>query len=375
MNWSTPRAAGKVRQPVSNQLSRRGFFAGTAWAASALGALAASATRAESAAIMSSPAGVEFDYVPVFNPQAKYKAVFAHDSGPRSCLDFYGKYLQTRLTTLTHGEISINVIGNAALGGADATVRNVRAGTLEFASATGAILGGMIAPEFALFDLPYLITSYSHFMRVVFGSPFLMKMHDIGLSRGVKLLTPFNGGLRHIFYKGTKAVLRPADLKGMKLRTMPAPLDVAMWNLAGAQATPLSYAEVYNALQHGVVDGLDNVFSSATSIRLDEVVKNVSLTAHRYQVNFPIVSVKWFNGLPKEYQDYVLQAAAEGSIYSIGNTVMEEEGRLPTLWTRAGIKVHMPDRKAFAEAMSKVYADFAHKMGGDEAVEAVRRLQ
>lgn len=370
---------GMAREsPLGPALSRRLFLAGAARAAGLLGvagAVGTSATKEASAAAPSTKAGDEFDFVPPFNPQAKHKATFAHDAGSRSMHDFYYKYFQTRLTALTKGEMSINVVPASGLGAPEATAKSVRAGTLEMTVVTGAILGGVISPEFALFDLPYLIKSWGHFMRVVFASPFVKKIREVGLSKGVYVLTPYHGGLRHIFYKGAKPILKPEDLKGVKLRTMPAPLDVALWNATGAEATPISFAEVYSALQQGVVDGVDNAFSTATSMKFDELVKNVSLTAYRYQVTFPIASDKWFKSLPQQYREYFLQVADEASIYATGVTLMEEEAKLPTLWMAKGIGVHMPDRKAFEEKMSKVYPQFVPKMGGQENVESILKMQ
>jgi TRAP-type C4-dicarboxylate transport system substrate-binding protein len=276
---------------------------------------------------------------------------------------------------MTKGEFSINIIGGGALGGGDAIAKSVRAGSVEICNASGAILGGVLSPEFPLFDLPYLIKSWGHLMRVALGSPYIKKMHEIGLSKGVQVLTPFNGGLRHIFYRSTKPILKPEDLKGVKLRTMNAPLDVDMWNAAGAQATPLSYAEVYNALAQGVVDGIDNTFDAATSIKVDEVVKSVTKTAHRYQLNYVIANNRWFQSLPKQYQGYFVQVVEEAAIYATGYVMMNDEVRQPVQWAKKGIAIYEPDRKAFENSMMKVYSEFGPKVGGQEAIDAILKMQ
>lgn len=377
-------------------VGRRIFLAGAARAATvlgmtgALGALGAltrddatkspqkeyaGGTAEAAAAIVSQATCDEFDFIPRFNPQAKYKGVFGHDSGPRGNNDVWGQYFQGRIHTMTKGEFSINIIGGGVLGGGDAIAKSVRAGSVEICNASGAILGGVLSPEFPLFDLPYLIKSYGHLMRVALSSPYIKKMHEIGLTKGVQVLTPFNGGLRHIFYRSTKPILKPEDLKGVKLRTMNAPLDVEMWNAAGAQATPLSYAEVYNALSQGVVDGIDNTFDAATSIKVDEVVKSVTKTAHRYQLNYVIVNDRWFQSLPKTYQEYLVQGVEEAGIYATGYVMMNDEVRQPVAWAKKGIAIYEPDRKAFENNMMKVYSKFGPQVGGQESIDAILKLQ
>jgi len=368
---------------LGTAVSRRVFLSGAAHAAKVLGVgggagVMLAATRSAGtveAAPPPAPQVEEFDFIPKFNPQAKYKGVYGHDTGPRSCCDVWGRYMQGRIHTMTKGEVSINMIGGGALGGGDAIAKSVRAGSVDMCNVSGAILGGVLSPEFPLFDLPYLLRSWGHLMRVALGSPYIKKLHDIGLSKGVQVLTPINGGLRHMLYMAPKPILKPEDLKGVKVRTMNAPLDVAMWNAAGAQATPMSYAEVYNGLQQGVIDGMDNSFTGAMTIKVDELVKSVTLTAHRYQLNFVVVNDKWFQALPKQYQDYFVQAVEEASIFTTGYTIMDEEVRWPLQLTKKGITLYIPDRKAFEARMTKVYSEFGPKVGGQEAIDAVLKLQ
>lgn len=360
---------------LGGKISRRGFVAGVGGITLATMAgyssvetpqatkLAAAATGTAPSAPDLQGAGSEIKVIPDYNPKAKYTAKYAFTAAKRSNPQAYGEYMAARLNSLTDGEISVNIMCCGQLGGEKENVEFAVSGAQEIANVSTSVTSTVLGKEFSIFDLPYLFVSWEHATKAGMSSPYVGRLRKKALEKGVRLLSIYAGGVRHILYKGTKPVITPGDIKGLKLRVMQSPLDIAQWNATGALATPMNYNEVYNALQQGVIDGLDNTFGSALSVKLDEVVQSVSLTAQRYQMMATMVNEKWFQSLPKKHQEIVVMADKEAALWAIGWIIFEEEVRAIAQLRSKNIKIFVPDRQAFAALMRTVWAKYESDFG------------
>ena len=106
----------------------------------------------------------------------------------------------------------------------------------------------------------------------------------------------------------------PRELRGVRIRTAPAPAWLATVNSLGATATGLPYGELYNGIQTGVVDGAELPVSAARALSVEEVADYLIETRHIYQMNVLVASAEWFNSLPKEYQDILLEEADKAGL-------------------------------------------------------------
>lgn len=148
--------------------------------------------------------------------------------------------------------LNVEVLDGAQLGGERDYIEGMFLGSIQMAQVSTAPVAGFI-PEFDLFSLPYLIRDTEHFKAVVSG-PVGAKYSELAEARGMKILAWFDNGYRNVFNK-VRPVVTPEDMDGLKIRVMESPLMVNTVNAMGGSATPMSYSELYTALEQGVLDG------------------------------------------------------------------------------------------------------------------------
>lgn len=233
--------------------------------------------------------------------------------------------------------------------------------------------GGGIAPfvpEVDLLNLPFVFKDMDHFYRVVDG--------DIGTNlAGVisdKLNAHFAGwmfsGVRNV-WNGKHPVYTPEDLKGLKLRVIGSPVVVDAFNAIGAQATPMSFGEVYTSLQQGVIDGAETDNIDLLLEKFYEVTKYVSLTGHLYLAAGMICNKDYVEGLSTKNKAAFDKAVAEAVVAereAVTEAALEAKEKLLEL----GIEFNEVDVAPFAELMQPVYEKYSSILGGVDVITALR---
>jgi TRAP-type C4-dicarboxylate transport system substrate-binding protein len=162
----------------------------------------------------------------------------------------------------------------------------------------------------------------------------------------------------------------PSDLKGLKIRVIPTPILIETFDALGAQATPMSFGELYSALEQGVVDGAETDHVDLFHERFYEVTKYVSYTRHLYLAVGLVFSRKLYDELPSEIQEAVLKAG-EASVRAEREAMARmTESALVELQDR-GIQFNEVDRDAFLEKVQEVYSNNADRVGGLAMIEEV----
>ena len=240
----------------------------------------------------------------------------------------------------------------------------------------GALQGGLISagftptfvPESALIMLPYLFTDIESAYRKLDGAPG-HRVLELFTAKGFHPLGFFdNARLRHITNQ-TRPIKQPDDVKGLKIRGMDNPIQVAPYRRLGAAPTAMSIAEVYTALQQGVVDGQENPLANIYTTRFYEVQKYVSLAGMQYDPMFAVMNPKFFQGLSKEHQDAVAEAVAEGRKTSRDNAQAREvefEAQLKA----HGMEFNEVDKAAFTQATRPVWEEFTKDATAKAIVDA-----
>ncbi len=299
---------------------------------------------------------------------------YGHDSGPETGNQLMGTYFAGRVAQLTDGEVGVQIYPSSQLGSTSEMTQAVKQGTLEFAFPAGTLAGSVITPELGVFGLPYLLRSWEKATLVEYSQAAEL-LRDRALKKGVRILAFVPQVLRNLLYniQGDKPVLKVEDVAGMKIRVIESPVDVATWQACGALPTPMSFGEVYSAMQQKVVSGVDNAFNSGAGIHLDEVINAVTLTNHRYEIGLFITNEKWFQSQSKRVQEAMLTAAREASIYQQG-FVMWDDIRIPKLWLeKKNIRTFVPDRSGFITKMTSIYPQFETKYG-KEVMDLARKV-
>jgi len=270
----------------------------------------------------------------------------------------------------TDGVVEVQIFPNAQLGSEEEASQMVKLGLLS-ASAAGSASLGTFVPEAELFNLPFIFHDLPHFYRVMDGPVGRRVATAIERKLNCVVLGYWFSGIRNV-WNSKQPVLTPDDLRGMKIRVMASPILVETFNALGAQATPMSFGQLYSALQMGVVDGAETDNIDLLQERFYDVTKYVSYTNHMFLSIGLIFSKKQFDNLPADIQDVVLKAGRQSVAAERRNMEAMTEAALIEL-KKQGLEFYEVDKKPFQEKVTRVYEDNAEKVGGMKVIEEVER--
>lgn len=274
-------------------------------------------------------------------------------------------YLKERVEERTDGNLVIKVFPNSQLGNTDDLQEQARMGAnVGVITDTGRLAD--LVPEVGILNAPFIATSYEETKKIVLSDVF----NDIASELedyDYKILS-FNWyqGARHLLTN--KPVYKPEDLKGLKLRTPGS----AVWRESvaamGATPTPLSWSEVYPAIQQGVIDGAEAQNIATYGATLYEVVDYITKTGHFQLMTGLVVGTQWFNTLPEEYQKILMEEAVKAGDYASQLTnelSIEYEKEME----KNGVTIIEVDKTPFINAVEKVYS----KLGYEELRERIQQ--
>ena len=251
----------------------------------------------------------------------------------------------------TNGRIKVEVGGSAQYGDDVESLTNMRLGSLAFAAGSQGTTSGVV-PQFNVLGLPFLFRDLPHAYKVVDG-PVGQQLNEMAKQKGLVLLALWDNGIRHTS-NSKRPITKPEDLAGLKLRTPPDSMTIDIFTSLGANPTPLAFSELYIALQQGVVDGQENPLMNIYSSKLHEVQKYISLTGHKYETTPLLASKKVWDGLSKDDQKAILEAAAEAGKLN-RQMSMDSDNELRKKMTDAGIQFNEVDKAPFVAKTKSVY--------------------
>ncbi|PNR94105.1 C4-dicarboxylate ABC transporter [Petrotoga sp. HWHPT.55.6.3] len=278
------------------------------------------------------------------------------------------EYFAELVKEKTNGNVIVEVYPGAVLGEEVDSIQQVRAGVIAMARVNTVPLAEFI-PEVGVFTLPYIFANTDHKWEVLDG-PIGNSVLESFEKAGLVGLNYYEAGSRN-FYTVKKPIKSLADLKGLKIRVQPSEISLEMVRLLGGIPTPLSYGEVYSALQTGVIDGAENDFVSYYTSSHYEVAPYYTLDGHLSPPAVTIMNKDIFYDLPKEYQQAILEAAKEAQSFEIEEMLaFEEESR--EIVVAAGVQIFEVDVVEFQEAVEPIYDMYPEYT---EIIEQIRALQ
>ena len=276
-----------------------------------------------------------------------------HSQNAGQPMDLGLQMIAEHLETATNGKATIEIFPNMQLGGEVEMIKQVLTGSLDITSPSNAPLTNFV-PELKIFDMPFLFRDEDHMIAVLRG-PVLQEINAIVSKRGIRLLGVYNVGVRHIMSK--TPVSSFADLGGLKIRTMQSKYHMAAFNAFGANATPISYAELYSSLQTGVVDGAEAANTNYFEKKFYEVAPYWSQVGWTILTAPIIMSEKKFASLPGDVQSALLEGGHKAAVWEQDHYAAGDKGRLEDL-KKAGVTITALDPQPFREAAAKVYDEF-----------------
>jgi tripartite ATP-independent transporter DctP family solute receptor len=258
------------------------------------------------------------------------------------------------------GRLHFDVFPNSQLGSETQTLEQMQSGTLDVAKVGGAVLGSFV-PSAKVFSLPYLFRDLDHCWMVLNGELGeelldMLAKNGAGAPTGFRGLSYYDAGSRNFYAK--KPVLHPTDLEGMKIRVMNDPVAIDMVKALGGSPTPISWGELYTALQQGVVDGAENNPPSFVSSRHFEICKEFTFDHHSLVPDVLIISEKTWVGLSPEEQSWIKKAALESAAFQrkAWNDGVKEA---LAVMKSEGVTLHEVDPMPFIEATESVREKYA----------------
>ena len=271
------------------------------------------------------------------------------------------------------GKIKVELYPNAQLGGDRELCEGVQMGTIQMAIPSTSALAGF-DKRIQVLDLPYLFTTRKAAFDAVDGE-LGQKLNAYLSKKGFEVLGYQENGFRHVT-NSKRPIKTPADLKGLKIRTMENPMHIAFFKELGANPTPMSWGELYTALQQGTVDAEENPYAMIDDGKFYEVQKYVSETGHVFSYEILIANKKFMDKLPADLRKVVVDAAHK-AIMTQRARLEKEEAAFKAKVTKAGLTANelTPEqKKPFVDATKKVYAQFENELG-KEIMDIARKVQ
>jgi len=273
------------------------------------------------------------------------------------------KFFAEQVGILTNGTVKVENYHNTQLGDAVANVQSVRNGTIGFTVVSASNLN-QVVPAMDMFSLPFIFKNENHFWWYL-AQPQAEKFVKALEEKGIKKLAYIDSGSRNLFTQ--VAVKSPADMKGQKIRVMASPVMVKTMEALGATGVPVAWAELYTALQTGVVDGAENNHPSVVAKKFYEVSKYYTLDEHMRIPDLLVVSMKFFNSLNPQQQAAVVQAGALTQAYMRGAWKISEVKDLAALKAKF-TEIIVPDKQPFMDAVKPLVTAEAKRLNVEPTV-------
>ncbi|MBP7078367.1 MAG: 2,3-diketo-L-gulonate-binding periplasmic protein YiaO precursor [Synergistetes bacterium ADurb.Bin155] len=273
----------------------------------------------------------------------------------------------------SQGRIKVELYPNAQLGGDREISEGVQMGTIQMAIPASAPLAGF-DKRVQVLELPYLFTTKQAAFEAADGI-LGEKLNSYLAAKGMLILGFQENGFRHVT-NNRGPVKTPADLKGIKIRTMENPIHLAFFKAVGANPTPMSWGELYTALQQGTVDAQENPYAMIVDGKFYEVQKYVSETGHVFSFEVLIANKKFMDNLPADLNALVVKSAREATLKQ-REYMDEEEAAFKDEVLKAGMIANSltpEEKQPFVDAAEKVYPMF-EKDFGEEVMEILKQVR
>jgi tripartite ATP-independent transporter DctP family solute receptor len=263
-------------------------------------------------------------------------------------------YMGERLLEKSGGRLSLQIYPSQQLGSERQCVELLQIGSLAMTKVSCSIMEGF-APKYKVLSLPYIFKDKEHAYRVLDGE-IGQEILESGTDYWLRGLTFYDAGSRS-FYTKDRPIMKPEDLKGLKIRVMKSPTAVNMIRAMGGSPTPISWGELYTALQGGVVDGAENNPPSFYLSHHYEVCKYYCLNEHTSVPDVLLISTIIWNQLSEEEKGWVQEAARESAVHQRVLWAESEKESLEAV-KAAGVEVLYPPKEPFAKTVQSLYKEY-----------------
>lgn len=233
-----------------------------------------------------------------------------------------------------------------------------------------------IAPNVNALSLPFLLSTPQQIQEAMEDPAVRKAIVDDMEAKNVTPIAIWMNGPRDLGYTGSKAIMTPEDLKGVKIRVQSIPVDIAAMEAAGAHVVAMSWSEVPTAMQQGVLDAVEPTPNALVGAGLDEMVDQVTKLHYYYSFYIVGANKQWWDGLPDDVRAGIEEALEVATAWNWENASAENQAAYEKVES-LGKPIHElsdEDRKKWVEAMQPVWKKFGDDTIGEEAMAALRRI-
>lgn len=291
----------------------------------------------------------------------------AHASSPSSTGQKAFEYMAEQLQERTDGRITMQIFPSAQLGSERETIESIQLGNLDMVFVSSAVLGAFNSQYFAL-DVPFMFPDRDSVYRVLdgdVGTELLQSLAKVG----IKGLTYWENGFRQLT-NNKKTIRTPADLSGMKMRTMENEVHIAAWKAIGANPAPLAFGELFTALQQGTFDAQEGPINLFYDMKFYEVQKFISVTNHVFS-GWPLLInpdvYASFTDDDRETFDSIVSEATKLQRELAKNIDEEDATKMPQVEI---VQLTPEELQLFSEKMGPIN-DMVRKKVGDEIMDRI----
>jgi len=295
----------------------------------------------------------------------------AHGLDPSHSVHKAMEFMAEYVFEKSQGEMRIDIYPSEQLGSERECLELLQIGSLGMTKVSCSVLEGFV-PSMSVLSLPFIFRDEAHKFKVLEGEVGRELLLD-GEEFWLRGLCFFDAGSRS-FYTKDKPILKPSDLEGMKIRTQESPTSMKMVTALGGSPTPISWGELYSALQQGVVDGAENNPPSFFLSRHYEVCKYYSLDEHTSVPDILLISTKIWEDLTPDLQK-ILQEAADQAL-QVQKVLWKKSSEHALEQVRqAGIEILYPDKKVFAEKIESLYEEYKKDPRPFDIIQRIQKLK
>jgi tripartite ATP-independent transporter DctP family solute receptor len=259
----------------------------------------------------------------------------------------------------TKSKVVVKIYPNATLGDERTVIEGLQYGAIDMSVLTSGPVANFL-PEISVFEMPFLFNSEKEAYKILDG-PIGQKVLDKLDKINLKGLAYAERGFRNLT-NSKRPVLKPEDMKGLKIRVMENPLYIDTFKALGANAVPMAWPETLTALQQNAIDGQENPVCVVYSFKLYESQKYLSMTKHTYAPAMFLMGKKVFTSFDKKTQGVLVKAAREAAAYERKWNAAQMGEQLKVL-KENGMQIVEPNLARFRAAVKPVFKKYGAKFG------------
>ncbi len=278
--------------------------------------------------------------------------------------------LGERIEEKTDGAVKVQFFPDSQLGGERELVELLQVGAVDIAKVSAGLMESF-SPIYGVFSMPFLFDDTQHFYRVMDNPEIMGPIYASTQENGFVGIGYYDSGSRN-FYVQDEPILSMQDLEGKKIRVMQSEAAIEMMRLLGATPVAMGQAEVYTAMQQGILDGAENNEFALTIARHAEIAKHYTYTMHTRIPDVVLLSNMALKKLTDEQKAAVHEAMAESIEFQKQAWSEAIEATRQKAIDEFDVKFHDINREPFRDAVSPIYNELKDEPGQYELYREVR---